>query len=152
MEPYTLPSLVILFLVLACGCLVPTTQPFMNESPPPPDSPNLTAGARVIAMAVQADEIETSYPEARDLLIEGLTYNANGGRYLEAIECYDRALAIDPDFTIAWEAKGVSLHNLGRYDGAIACYKEALSLDPANEGIESLIKLALEDRARTGGS
>ena len=53
-------------------------------------------GARVIAMAVCADEIGTPYPEAADLLIKSLHSNANGGRFSEAIDYYDRALAIDP--------------------------------------------------------
>jgi len=154
MERYILPAFVMLFLVLASGCVVPATHthppPGMNQSPPHPDLPNMTTGGRAIAMAVPVDEIDTPYPEARDLLIEGLTYNAVGGRYLEALECYDRALAIDPDFTIAWQAKGVALHNLGRYDKAIECYDRALSLYPGNEGIESLKELALEDRVNAG--
>ncbi|MCU0632965.1 MAG: tetratricopeptide repeat protein [Methanolinea sp.] len=110
----------------------------------------MTTGGRAIAMAVPIDEIDTPYPEARDLLTEGLTYNAMGGRYLEALECFDRTLAIDPDFAIAWQAKGVALHNLGRYEEAIECYDRAFALDPGNEGVETLKNLAVEDRVRAG--
>ncbi|MDD1715446.1 MAG: tetratricopeptide repeat protein [Methanolinea sp.] len=134
-------------LVFTCGCMNPVAQTL-----PPPDVPNMTTGGRVIAMAVPADEIDTPYPEARDLLIEGLTYNANSNRFREAIECYDRALAIDPDFSVAWSAKGVALHNLGRYDEAITCYDRALSLDPGNEGIEDLREITLQDQERLGAT
>lgn len=144
MKRSILPVISILLLVLfTCGCMNPVAQ-----TPPPSDLPNMTTGGRVIAMAVPADEIDTPYPEARDQLITGLTYNANGNRFLEAIECYDRALEIDPDFSVAWQAKGVALHNLGRYDDALECYDRALSFDPGNEGIDELKEITLQDRER----
>ncbi len=37
-------------------------------------------------------------------------------RYDEAIESYDRAVAIKPDTHEAWYNRGVSLSNLGRYE------------------------------------
>lgn len=147
MKQMILPGIFILFLVFACGCTSMTAQPL-----PPPDLPNMTTGGRVIAMAVPAEEIGTPYPEAKDLLIEGFTYNANGNRFREAIDCYERALAIDPDFSVAWSAKGVALHNLGRYDEALECYDRALALDPRNEGIEELKEITLQDRERLRGT
>lgn len=140
---------ILILVIFTCGCVSPMAHtlsgPGFNQSPAPS---NMTTGGRVIAMAVPADEIDTSYPEVRDLLIEGLTYNANGNRFQEAIECYDRALEIHPAFAIAWQAKGVALHNLGRYDEALECYDRALSLDPGNEGIEDLKEITLQDRER----
>ena len=52
------------------------------------------------------------------------------GRYEEAIRCFDKALELDPHFTLAWYNKGTSLRNLGRYEEAIRCYDQALELDP----------------------
>ncbi len=154
MNQYMLTAGIFLVLVLTCGCLGATVQPLhhpgSDQGIPPGDFPGMTTGGHVIALAVQPGEIDTPYPEAADLLIEGLALNANGNRFIEAIESYDRALAIDPDFAIAWQAKGVALHNLGRYDEAIACYDRALSLEPGNEGIEELKEISIQDRKRSG--
>lgn len=145
-----LPALIAMLLVSACGCLAFTAQPAGSRGTDPvlpaPGVSDMKMGARVIAMAVCADEIGTPYPEAADLLIKSLHSNANGGRFSEAIDYYDRALAIDPGCSTAWLAKGVALHNLGRYDEAILCYERASALDPGNEGIALLKEMAEGDR------
>ena len=41
------------------------------------------------------------------------------GRYEEAIECFDRALEINPNFAEAWNNKGNVLDELGRYEEAV---------------------------------
>ena len=56
----------------------------------------------------------------------------NQGRYEEAIECYNKALEIDPDYGDAWNNKGIVLDDLGRYEEAIECYNKALEIDPDN--------------------
>ncbi|OPX73492.1 MAG: Tetratricopeptide repeat protein [Methanoregulaceae archaeon PtaU1.Bin059] len=149
-----LPVLAIVLIVLACGCLAHTAQPACSQGTgpglPAPEILNMTIGSRVIAMAVNPDEIETPYPEAKEFLIQGVQCNANGGRFTDAIDYYDRALAIDPECSIAYLAKGVSLHNLGRYDEAIACYDKAFLLDPGNEGIPGLKEISIQDRIRLG--
>jgi tetratricopeptide (TPR) repeat protein len=52
------------------------------------------------------------------------------GRYQEAIEAYDKALKIDPQYKFAWLNKGWALNNLGRYQEAIEAYDKALKIDP----------------------
>jgi len=52
------------------------------------------------------------------------------GRHEEAIDCFDKALAIDPRKAKPWANKGVSLGALGRSEEAIACYDKALAIDP----------------------
>ncbi|MFB2917574.1 MULTISPECIES: TPR end-of-group domain-containing protein, partial [Aerosakkonema] len=47
-----------------------------------------------------------------------------------AIASYARALAIKPDFDLAWNNRGVALANLGRYEEAIASYARALAIKP----------------------
>ena len=47
------------------------------------------------------------------------------GRYEEAIECYDKAIELDPDYADAWKHKGDALYELGRYEEAIECYDKA---------------------------
>ena len=51
-------------------------------------------------------------------------------KYEEAIECYDRALSIDPNNADAWYWKGSTLRDMGKHSEAIECYDKALEIDP----------------------
>ncbi|MGA9151794.1 MAG: tetratricopeptide repeat protein [Candidatus Nitrosopolaris sp.] len=51
-------------------------------------------------------------------------------KYKEAIECYDKAIELEPDFADAWESKGVALTDLKKYNEAIKCYDKAIELEP----------------------
>jgi tetratricopeptide (TPR) repeat protein len=53
-------------------------------------------------------------------------------KYSEAIEYYDKALAIQPNDTYALNSKGNALSNLGNYTGAIDFYGKTLAIDPNN--------------------
>jgi tetratricopeptide (TPR) repeat protein len=48
------------------------------------------------------------------------------GNYLEAKECFDKALEIDPQFIIALNNKGSLLYKLENYKGSIEYYDKAL--------------------------
>jgi tetratricopeptide (TPR) repeat protein len=52
------------------------------------------------------------------------------GRYLEAIQSYDNALKIDPNYDLTLNNKGLSLYNLGRSQEAINCFDRILILNP----------------------
>jgi tetratricopeptide (TPR) repeat protein len=39
--------------------------------------------------------------------------------YNEAIECYDGAKKIDPNYVVAWSNKGLVLNELGKYNEAL---------------------------------
>ena len=65
-------------------------------------------------------------------------------RYQEAIEDYDKALKIDPNYTDALYHKGRSLHKLGKYEEAIEWFDKALAIDPNYSLTQSNKKLALE--------
>ena len=99
-------------------------------------------------MAVSTDGISTSSPEARELFIKGLSASTQYARYNESLEYYDHALMLDQNFTEAWYAKGVALHNIMRYDEAIQCYTRALAIDPGNTVVVSLKKAAQADWER----
>lgn len=51
----------------------------------------------------------------------------------EAIQCYDRALRICPDYADAWGNKGVSLHALARDKEAVQCRDKADSIREREE-------------------
>jgi len=51
-------------------------------------------------------------------------------RYQEAIDAYNKALAIDPNYKEAWCLNGIALHKLSRYQEAISAYNKAIAIDP----------------------
>ena len=55
-------------------------------------------------------------------------------RHEEAIECYDKAIRIDPEDSDAWYNKGNSLAELKRHEEAIECYNVAIRLNPEDYG------------------
>jgi len=59
----------------------------------------------------------------------------NQGKFAEALECYDKALAIEPKSPIVLSNKGLSLHNQGKFAEALECYDKALAIDPQDEFI-----------------
>jgi tetratricopeptide (TPR) repeat protein len=58
----------------------------------------------------------------------------NLGRHLEAIEYYDRVLAIDPNHVTALYNKGFALNGLGQYDQAIEYFDKVLAMEPNDVG------------------
>lgn len=54
----------------------------------------------------------------------------NKGMWKEAIECYNRALELDPDLSIAYNNRGKAYGDLGQYDKALADCTRALELNP----------------------
>ena len=51
-------------------------------------------------------------------------------KYDQAIQYYDKALAIDPNDTYALSSKGYALDGLGKYEEAIEYYDKGLAIDP----------------------
>lgn len=137
-------SILLVLTLMAGGCMSGTGNPVPPDAGPGTSS--LTYGGRAIAM--DAGEITTPFPEARELFIQGLTCSTQYARYYDSLGYFDRALDIDPNFTEAWYAKGVALHNLERYSEAVQCYDRALALDPQNAAVSSLKESAIADRGR----
>ncbi len=55
---------------------------------------------------------------------------ANANRLEEAIACYQKAIALNPNFTVALYNLGTSLQALMRLDEAANAYRKVLALDP----------------------
>nr|MDO8113665.1 tetratricopeptide repeat protein [Candidatus Sigynarchaeota archaeon] len=51
----------------------------------------------------------------------------------ESIKCFEKAVAIKPDFSYAWNNLGFAHSKLGHYQKAIECHQKAVDLDPENE-------------------
>ncbi|MEQ9480737.1 tetratricopeptide repeat protein [Coleofasciculus sp. F4-SAH-05] len=54
----------------------------------------------------------------------------SGNQYEKAIASFDKAIALNPDLSLAWFIRGVALDNLERYEEALASYDKAIALNP----------------------
>lgn len=52
------------------------------------------------------------------------------GKYEEAIECFDKALELDPTYIRAYNNKGCVFEALNKHEEAIECYDKAIELNP----------------------
>ena len=60
-------------------------------------------------------------------------YNADeSGFYELAIEYYQKAVSINPEYVNAYYNMGIDYHNLENYTQAISCYQKAVSIDPSD--------------------
>jgi tetratricopeptide (TPR) repeat protein len=50
--------------------------------------------------------------------------------YSAALESYDRAIAINPNFHEAWYERGNALAELGRHEYALLNFDRAISIEP----------------------
>ena len=73
---------------------------------------------------------ESNEPDSDEIYNNECLTLINLNRFDESIECYDKALKINPRNVKAWNNKAFALHNLNRLDEAIECYDEALKIDP----------------------
>ncbi len=53
-------------------------------------------------------------------------------RYPEAAAAYQQALAVDPNFLLAWRYQGLVLKRAGQIDRSLISYQKAIALDPQN--------------------
>jgi tetratricopeptide (TPR) repeat protein len=51
-------------------------------------------------------------------------------KYDHAIEAYNTAIEIDPQYAEAWNDEGTAHHSLNRYEDAIKAYNKAIEIDP----------------------
>lgn len=99
----------------------------------------------------------TSNLEAYDLYLKGmqLVTSSDPGPSEQAVEYFDRAIALDSDYADAWAARGYALYSLGRagyghshipaslYPDAVAAYRKALEVDPENASATGWLGVAL---------
>ncbi len=66
------------------------------------------------------------------------------GHFQQAIESFDRALEIDPEFSEAYRKRGLSYRELGDFDRCFADYDRALAADPENTQAYRSYAMALQ--------
>ena len=143
-------GILIVFLLLA-GCVTrDINPPVTGQITSAPGEPQIQYGGSALVISFDSDNISTTSPEAKRLFIKGLTYSIQYARYNESLDFFDAALAIDRNFSEAWVAKGVALHNMKRYDEAVRNYDRALLIRPGDAGIWHVKCITLNDAGRSG--
>jgi tetratricopeptide (TPR) repeat protein len=137
----------LVFTCLASGCILQTENalPVIGQPPAISNESQVHSGKTALAVAFNAGEISTASPAAKERFLKGLALSTGYARYNESLEYFDEALVLDPDFSEAWVAKAVALHNMKQYGEAIRCYDKALALAPRDAGTWHLKAVTLQD-------
>jgi tetratricopeptide (TPR) repeat protein len=69
-------------------------------------------------------------------------------QYTDAIEAYDRAIALCPDYVDAWNGRGLALVELGELADALASYDRAAAIRPDSAGTHANRSTALRNLGR----
>ncbi len=96
---------------------------------------NLTSAQAAGDIEIEAGKITTSSPEALKYYIEGRRLQERGDNE-ESVAYMEKALAMDPEFAMAYRSMGVAQSALGHRAEARECFKKALGLSgrlPDNE-------------------
>lgn len=78
-------------------------------------------------------------PISNNIIIKASVWNNNGyafrkqSKYQSAIECYDKAIKLQPNYAKAWYNKGYILEKQGKYEEALHCFDKAIEFNPQNE-------------------
>ncbi len=89
-------------------------------------------GVRIKAYKENIPKVSTkSQPvlKAEDFYNQGNDLLASNN-YQKALESYNKAIAIKPDYYLAWDNRGVSLRKLKRYEEAIESYDKVIAIKP----------------------
>ena len=69
------------------------------------------------------------------LVDQSAFFNNYAHNYTEALVYADKALDIDPNYTVALTNKGSALYDQGKYEEAIQYYDKALAIDPNDKDV-----------------
>jgi tetratricopeptide (TPR) repeat protein len=56
---------------------------------------------------------------------------ASAGRHEEALQFFNQAIEINPQFAHGWNNKGSVLSEMGQYEEALQCHQKAIDIDPS---------------------
>ncbi len=96
----------------------------------------------------EPEEEEARKKEAKKWLRKGYSFERKE-EYKNAIESYDKALEINPDYADAWGAKGWSLYEMDEADEAINCYDKAIEIKPKTPRFWNNKGVALESMEKS---
>jgi tetratricopeptide (TPR) repeat protein len=105
---------------------------------------------RVFGKKKTVSESSANAEDASVLVDRGNALVENG-MYAEAIQCYDKALEINPKDETVWNNRALTLVRLNRFSEAIESYDKALEINPTVEKIWSNKGLVLARMKQTDG-
>jgi len=76
--------------------------------------------------------------KAKAMLDNGLEWSRKG-EHAKAIEEYQKAIRISPEYASAYFYKGLALYNMGALEKSLIDFKKALRLDPANKDYQRIM-------------
>jgi adenylate cyclase len=92
---------------------------------------------RAIREAERTISLDPNLAIGHEVLASALTYS---GRPAEALESFDRAMALDPYYPDLWlHLKALAMFQLGRYDEAIGLLKRRLIRNPNTDVSRELL-------------
>ena len=83
----------------------------------------------IASIEKQSEKSVSKDPEALRYYSLG-AQEAKDGNHERAIEYFQEAIRIDPNFAFAWDNIGIAYRRLNQYDKAIEAYNKSLELDP----------------------
>ena len=89
--------------------------------------------------------------DAQSLFAEGVALYGKGD-YRRAIAAFDKALALDPTLTEAWNNRGLAQIQAEDYPGALQSINHALSLDPGHANAKKAKKMVQALIGDAGGA
>ena len=90
------------------------------------------------------------YSESKRLYREGVKY-ALAGLYAQAVQIFERAVKLDPQFADAHFALGHAYSDMGRWQSAIDSFERAVQLNPKDLEAQDRLEEARERLARQTG-
>jgi tetratricopeptide (TPR) repeat protein len=103
-------------------------------------NPQVSAGILTIATRLYPEDAGAHYNLA-------LAYGAMGNA--EEIPEYQRTIAIDPDYVLAYLNWGAALYAKAQYDAAIKIYREGINVNPLFASLHYSLGLALQQEKKT---
>ena len=106
---------------------------------------------RVVSEVEPREVVEVQNSEVEMLYQKGLG-EIQANRYQEALDYFDRAIALKLHNFDVWSHRGTALQNLNRFDEAILSNQKAISLSLEKKVLNRNLKLDIEQSKKTGNS
>ena len=123
-----------------------------TEEPDLKEQLELLLKADKLNQAGRYDEAITHYDKVISSKLRSAALGGKGNslmrlcNYNDAIAYFDRALEMSPNFSMAWNNKGIVMIELGKRAEAMHCFSKALEIDPQDKvALHNYNRLLMEE-------
>jgi len=106
---------------------------YASSSMPPLEATTEQPSQKLAAEIAALLEFTQNHPESADGWIRLGNHYFDAGRFKEAIEAYQKALALDSTNTDVWTDLGVMYRRVGQPEKAVEAFDKAIAADPSHE-------------------